>query len=516
MMDQEARYTGRRQCASFLCFLLMAVCLGIFRQMGNVDEIWNYTFGNNMAQGLVPYRDFNLLQTPAFAAIHGLALMLFGRELLVTRLLGALLFAGICQLLYLLSARLGARGLMRWILPGTFLILFDYNVFFEYSCLILFCMLGCLYADMGEVKALGKMSFNRKQGRYGKWYVQLGIGLLGGLAVMSKQTFGGFVALASWIAVVWVSRMRRDDRKETVRLLFFRMLGSSAPCFAVLFYLLITGSWGDFLEMSVFGISTFTSSLNFVEYVMEKPKYAVYGAVSAAVLIYDIFYVFFLRRENEGKMGGLVMLYGILGCINLYPLCNTYHLCTNLIPFLLLLIPPLAWLGQWLVPRLAAAAVVLGMLVYIFVWYPKDCLEGGVWVTDIPHFRGIFMDRDEVDEYRKVLAGIQSWLDAGWEVYLLDNRAPFYLIPMDRYHKYMDMFLVGNLGLKTPAECLEETLEKNEKAAYLVPEEMDGQYQYPRQAILDFSRRYLLNTGGLGEFICYEWSRERGGGPPVN
>ena len=137
-------------------------------------------------------------------------------------------------------------------------------------------------------------------------------------------------------------------------------------------------------------------------------------------------------------------------------------------------------------------------------------------MTDIPHVRGIFMDRDEVDEYRKVLAGIQSWLDAGWEVYLLDNRAPFYLIPMDRYHKYMDMFLVGNLGLKTPAECLEETLEKNEKAAYLVPEEMDGQYQYPRQAILDFSRRYLLNTGGLGEFICYEWSRERGGGPPVN
>ena len=96
------------------------------------------------------------------------------------------------------------------------------------------------------------------------------------------------------------------------------------------------------------------------------------------------------------------------------------------------------------------------------------------------------------------------------DVYMLDNRAPFYLIPVDRYHKYTDMFLVGNLGLKTPAECLEETLTKAENAAYLVPEDMDGQYQYPKQAILDFSRRYLLNTGGLGEFICYEWSKERG------
>ncbi len=130
MKDRKARYTRRGQFASFLCFFVMAACLGIFRPMGNVDEIWNYTFGNNMASGLVPYRDFNLLQTPAFAAIHGLALNLFGRELLVTRLLGAFLFAGICQLLYLFSARLGARGAVRWILPGTFLILFDYNVFF--------------------------------------------------------------------------------------------------------------------------------------------------------------------------------------------------------------------------------------------------------------------------------------------------------------------------------------------------------------------------------------------------
>lgn len=516
MKDRKARYTRRGQFASFLCFFVMAACLGIFRPMGNVDEIWNYTFGNNMASGLVPYRDFNLLQTPAFAAIHGLALNLFGRELLVTRLLGAFLFAGICQLLYLFSARLGARGAVRWILPGTFLILFDYNVFFEYSCLILFCMLVCLYVDLCEAKDLGKMSFNRKERRYGQWYVQMAVGFMGGLAVMSKQTFGGFVALASWIAVVWVSRMRRDDKKETVRLLFFRMLGSSIPCFAVLFYLLSTGSWGDFLEMSVFGISTFTSSLNFVEYVTEKPKYAVYGAVSVVILIYDLFYVFWLRRETEGKMGGLVLLYGILGCINLYPLCNTYHLCTNLIPFLLLLIPPLAWLGQWLVPRLASLAIVLGMLVYIFVWYPRDCLKDGVWVTDIPHFRGIFMYKDEIDGYRKVLAGIQGWLDAGWEVYILDNRAPFYLIPVDKYHKYTDMFLVGNLGLKTPAECLEETLEKSENAAYLVPEDMNGQYQYPEQAILDFTRRYLLNNGGLSEFICYEWSKERGDELPVN
>ena len=49
-----------------------------------------------------------------------------------------------------------------------------------------------------------------------------------------------------------------------------------------------------------------------------------------------------------------------------------------------------------------------------------------------------------------------------------------------------------------------------------MPVDMTGQYQYPEQAILDFTRRYLLNNGGLSEFICYEWSKERGDELPVN
>ena len=123
-MERELQRPVRRGWITFIVFLLMAVSLGVFRQLGNVDEIWNYNFGNNMASGLVPYRDFNLLQTPLFAAIHGLVLALFGKELLVTRMLGALLFAGICQILYMAGGRMGAKGLLRWLIPAGFLFLF--------------------------------------------------------------------------------------------------------------------------------------------------------------------------------------------------------------------------------------------------------------------------------------------------------------------------------------------------------------------------------------------------------
>ena len=46
--------------------------------------------------------------------------------------------------------------------------------------------------------------------------------------------------------------------------------------------------------------------------------------------------------------------------------------------------------------------------------------------------------------------------------------------------------------------------EKNEDAIYLVPEDMDDQYQYPQEAVEGFVEDYLEETDRVGEFICYE------------
>ena len=178
--------------ALFSLFLLLAAVLGFFRRLGNVDELWNFTFGNNMAMGLVPYRDFNLLQTPLFAMLHGLALGVFGRELLVTRMLGALLFAIICYLLYLFSEQMEVKGCGRLVLPLVFLLCFDYNVFYEYSCSILAVQLFSMYRDVRFVR----QRISTEQ--YFSVRYQLVMGLFAGAAIMCKQTFGGFVALAAW------------------------------------------------------------------------------------------------------------------------------------------------------------------------------------------------------------------------------------------------------------------------------------------------------------------------------
>lgn len=80
----------------------------------------------------------------------------------------------------------------------------------------------------------------------------------------------------------------------------------------------------------------------------------------------------------------------------------------------------------------------------------------------------------------------------------------------------MDMFLLGNLGLKTLEECLQDTIEKNEDAVYLVPEDMDGQYQYPQEALKELAgfREVNLYLRGMVPLVGFksttvEYSRKK-------
>lgn len=51
----------------FLFVLFLSVLLP--RNLNNLDEIWNFNFARNIANGLIPYNDFNMLQTPLLSFI---------------------------------------------------------------------------------------------------------------------------------------------------------------------------------------------------------------------------------------------------------------------------------------------------------------------------------------------------------------------------------------------------------------------------------------------------------------
>ena len=48
----------------FVIMMLLFAATVLIRNLANLDEIWNFNFARNIANGLIPYNDFNMLQTP--------------------------------------------------------------------------------------------------------------------------------------------------------------------------------------------------------------------------------------------------------------------------------------------------------------------------------------------------------------------------------------------------------------------------------------------------------------------
>ena len=56
--------------AVFGIAILLFLATVLPRNLANLDEIWNFNFARNIANGLIPYKDFNMLQTPLLPFIH--------------------------------------------------------------------------------------------------------------------------------------------------------------------------------------------------------------------------------------------------------------------------------------------------------------------------------------------------------------------------------------------------------------------------------------------------------------
>ena len=66
-----------------IIFIFIIILAGIIftRPIEDLDELWNFNFARNIANGLLPYKDFNMVQMPLLPIVCGTILNIFGTEL---------------------------------------------------------------------------------------------------------------------------------------------------------------------------------------------------------------------------------------------------------------------------------------------------------------------------------------------------------------------------------------------------------------------------------------------------
>ena len=130
-----------------ICYILVLLIafLGVLlpKNLQNLDEIWNFNFARNIANGLLPYNDFNMLQTPLLPFILGGVLKICGTELFVVRIISAILGVAIIYMAYIILKKLGLNS--KWSIFSSLMVFFfikdNFNIDYNYVILLLILIL---------------------------------------------------------------------------------------------------------------------------------------------------------------------------------------------------------------------------------------------------------------------------------------------------------------------------------------------------------------------------------------
>ena len=250
-----------------------------------LDEIWSYGFVNNIYNGLIPYKDFNMVITPFYSFFMSISFFVFGNNMLILHIENALL---ITIFIYICSKLL--KNKVYIILP---LLIFPLNITFpNYNLLLLFLFVLLIYLEK-----------NNKND-----YL---IGVILSFIFLTKQTIG--------LPLLLVSLYYLNKKTK----IFKRGIGFVIPNIIFVLYLFITNSYKEFIDLCFLGLLDFGKSNTNI------------FTIFFFLILVLLFILFILIKKDYKKIEYYYLLLFISICV---PLFDLYHFNIYLISYLIIVL----------------------------------------------------------------------------------------------------------------------------------------------------------------------------------
>ena len=446
---------------------IVAISAIFTKPISNLDEIWNFNFSRNVADGLVPYRDFNIVQMPLLAIICGIVFKIFGTELIIMRCMAVILM---CLIFFM------AYKVLEKLLP-TNVTLFVFAIF-----LSLYKNVMCIDYNYAVLLIAFKYNFI--------------LGIIAGIAILFKQTTGIAVAMACVGYKIFEIR-KKEEIKEFLKIAFTRLLGVIIPVICFVVYLTANGAVLDFINYAILGIRTFSNKISYSS-LLESGKISYLATIVPVALVMMFVFLF---KKNTKKELYVLFAYAISTFIVAFPISDEIHfLIGSMISFIAISYMIYECVMENFEPESSARLKKMTYIIinfasifFILVLLWNSLLEieyKYVLVekeTELQHFKNIPEDKDlkeyikELDEY------ILQEQSNGKKVYILDASAAIYYIPINQYNKDYDMFLKGNLG-GDGEDGIIDRINNQQNAIYLL-KKSGLNWQNPTKV-----RNYIINN----------------------
>ncbi len=465
-------------------------------ELNSLDEIWQYTFARNIGNGLVPYKDISITSTPLISMIAGVILKLTFDELIVMRILAAILCSVIIYTVYKLFKLLNIKKEICVLF--TFLIFFllmgKYCIDYNFGTLLLILII--IYKEIKNYK---------KDGVFVKVNIKhdIVVGLLAGLCITTKQTSGLFTCLAL-LGNKLLFVTNKEEFKIYIKSCVYRVIGIIIPVLVFIIYLITNNALEEFINYSILGISEFTNTIPYT-FLFEWNIVGVLSILVPLTFVYTLIETVFFERD---KFSYIFCVYGLAMFVICFPISDPIHFLVGALPTIILILYKLYNLLKKIFAKkeevkliinknlLIAMGVILISFSFVnFVNYfkSKETYSQNMHFKFIPISSYLETRINEVAEY----------LRKNGNTRILNGDAVVYMIAVDRYNKDYDMLGRGSLGANGANRIIEE-VSNTENIKYLVAKEgIPIQWQMQTE-VLDFIKNNKTKVGEVSIFDIYE------------
>ena len=484
----------------YILMLITILSIIILKPINNLDEIWNYNFARNIANGLVPYKDFNMLQMPLLPIICGVILKIFLNELIVMRIIAAFMCAGILYFSYKILNKLNVKKevsvicvfFLGWLLKDYFCI--------DYNFATLFVTLIIINIEISSYQKNANFFYLNLK-------TSLLIGVLAGLTLGFKQTSGLLICIATLGNKLLFVR-NKNNFKIFLKDFLFRLIGILIPVILILLYLFATNSIQDFINYTIKGITSFSNSLSY-KYLI---KLNTIGILSVLVPISIIYYWIKTIIMEKNKEQYILLVYGLGIFVIAFPISDNIHFLIGTEPFIILIQSEIYNLLYTLYKRFlsntkikflvyflmcfASSIVILGSIIFsvfnLIHYYNQKKL-----LSELSHYKYIPIDTRLEEQINRIDKYI---LNEKKDIKILDATSAIYMIPINKYNKNYDMLLKGNLG-ENGEKNIKEEIKNSRYIKYLV---LQDRFNKNWQTPLDVIEYVKTNKNKIGEIEIFD------------
>lgn len=481
----------------YIVFFITILFIILIKPLGNLDELWNYNFARNIANGLIPYRDFNMLQMPLLPLICGIILKITTNQLVTMRVLAALLCSGIFYMIYKVFYQLNVKKEISILLTLWMIVLFKDIVCIDYNYATLLIALLLVFYEIKWGKETEESSQNNPMHMNTKH--NLIVGILAGLAITLKQTSGICISIVC-LGYPLLLVHSREELKTYLTLFLARLAGVVIPVGSMMIYLAMNNAIADFISYTMQGVSGFSNYISYAR--LLQPN--IIGLLSILVPITMLVEWVRVVILDQDRKQLVLLAYGMAMFVVTFPISDTIHFLIGSTIILILLLCELVKIIKKIISKkemntmfsLLAALSICLIVVYTgnnsYQYFRKQ-----KELSKLNHFQYIPTTQNLEKQIEIVDNYITSCPN---KVKMLDASAAIYMIPINQYHKDYDMLLKGNLGNRGEDKLIEEINQSTNIQYFILKDQYAKNWQTPLE-VIDFTKN---NKSKIGELLIYD------------